>query len=51
MKERPIIIKTETNLNPKEQQAQRLKQLSDQYNRRLLQKGYPYLYDNKQGFK
>ena len=47
MKERPIIIKTATNVSQQEQQAQRLKELSDQYNKKLLEKGYPYLFDKK----
>lgn len=47
MQERPIIIKYETNTDSKEQQAQRLDALNKQYNKMIIQKGYPYLF--KQG--
>lgn len=45
MKERPIVVKYETNTEAKERQAQRLDSLNKQYEKVLLKKAYPYLYN------
>lgn len=44
MQERPIVIKYETNRDAQERQAQRLNGLNKQYDRMIIQKGYPYLF-------
>lgn len=47
MKETPITIKTETNIDAKELLAQRVKELKRKYQEKLNKKAYPYLYDTK----
>lgn len=45
MRERPIIVKYETNTEAKERQAQRLESLNKQYDKMIQRKAYPSLFD------
>lgn len=45
MKERPIVIKYETNTEARERLAQRLKSLNSQYDKMIQRKAYPSLFD------
>lgn len=44
MNERPVKIKFETNTDSEEQRKQRLAELVRKCHKKLLEKGYPYLF-------
>lgn len=47
MNQKPIVIKQATNTDAQELRAKRLQKLKELVHKKLLEKGYPYLTDNK----
>ena len=47
MRERPIVVKYETNIEARERLAERLKKLNSKYDSELMKKAYPYLFGDK----